>query len=218
MERRRTLLKKEDVSLQFKDKYLTIVSEADSNAIGWKTGYANSARTISISTDEGKTWTTATATTSGVTLATLNTGDTLMIKGSNNEYFDTGGSWNSPRSNMFTSSGNFYVEGNIMSLIYGDDFNDKTTLPTANSFRYMFYNCSKLTTAENLIMPATTLTESCYDRMFSNCTILTTAPVLPAQTLVTGCYSYMFNGSRALNNIRCLAVDHSASNCTNNWV
>lgn len=215
-ERRRVLLFEEAGG--YENQYFTIVSEADNNAIGWKTGYANAARTISISTDNGKTWTDVTATTSGVTLATLNTGDTLLVRGTNTAYYDEGGSWNNPRANMFTSSGNFHVEGNIMSLVYGKNFKGQTELTAANTFRYMFYNCSKLTTAENLIMPATTLTNYCYDRMFSNCTILTTAPKLPATTLVTGCYSYMFNGSRALNYVKCLAVDHSASSCTSNWL
>ena len=82
----------------------------------------------------------------------------------------------------------------------------------------MFYNNKGLTSAENLSLPATTLTSACYSDMFSGCTSLTTAPELPATTLADSCYSNMFNGCTKLNYIKCLATDISASNCLYSWV
>jgi len=50
----------------------------------------------------------------------------------------------------------------------------------AHCYRYMFSDCTSLTTAPSL--PATTLTDYCYYYMFKGCTSLTTAPQLPATT------------------------------------
>lgn len=100
--------------------------------------------------------------------------------------------------NYFKTTGNFKVYGNIMSLCYGDDFVNKTTLPWTYTFYYLFSSCTKLVDASNLILPATTLTNYCYFYMFNNCTALTTAPELPATTLANGCYFYMFYGCTAL--------------------
>lgn len=71
------------------------------------------------------------------------------------------------------------------------------TQPLANyCYRYMFFNCTSLTTAPEL--PATTLAQQCYIYMFSGCASLTTAPELPATTLATNCYGYMFDNCTSL--------------------
>lgn len=69
-----------------------------------------------------------------------------------------------------------------MSLIYGDNFENKTTM-FYGCFGSLFYNCKALVSAENLILPANTLSNSCYLSMFGSCGNLTTAPELPATTL-----------------------------------
>ena len=97
----------------------------------------------------------------------------------------------------FKVSGNttYNVKGNVMSLLYGDEFSDKTDL-TGND--YVFYRLfeynTKLVDSLNLILPATTLTKYCYQGMFRDCTSLVSAPELPATTLVNYCYYYMFQG------------------------
>lgn len=198
----------------YSQDYFTIVSTSDNNTIGWKSSnsYSSYIRTISVSTDNGQTWTSITSSTSGVTLATLNTNDKLLIKGSNYSYAP------SSNYNYFTSTDTFNVEGNIMSMLYGDDFGGQTTLPSTRTFYDLFYQNTNIVNAGNLILPATTLTSYCYEYMFYNCTGLTTAPVLPATTLATYCYYYMFCGCTSLNQIICLATDISASNCLTNWV
>ena len=90
-----------------------------------------------------------------------------------------------------------------------------TTL-TGSCYYQMFWNCSGLTEAPEL--PATTLATFCYYGMFWNCTGLTAAPVLPATTLVSNCYGNMFYGCKKLNTVTCLATDHSATGCTNEWL
>jgi len=145
----------------------------------------------------------------------------------------------------FSTSYDFDVEGNVMSLLHGDNFigekdlsgnsfvfetlfNGCNTLISAEKFilpsttlteacyARMFYNCSNLITAPSL--PATTLADSCYEQMFEGCTSLTTAPILSATALTDYCYNNMFSNCTSLASITCLATNISASNCTNNWV
>jgi hypothetical protein len=80
----------------------------------------------------------------------------------------------------------------------------------------MFKGCSCLTNAPKL--PATTLADSCYSEMFYGCASLTVAPELPATSLIAGCYFAMFAGCANLKSVTCLAVDISASGCTENWL
>ena len=80
----------------------------------------------------------------------------------------------------------------------------------------MFAACTSLTTAPSL--PATTLAVECYSGMFRACSALTTPPSLPAPTLVEKCYYLMFQNCSSLDNLTCLAVDVSATECTTQWL
>lgn len=155
-----------------------------------RTGYT---KTISASTDNGQTWTEMQS-GYGSSASTINVsaGDKLIFKGTNAAYGD------SLNYSMFSgSTAYFNVEGNIMSLIYGDDFRGQTTLTETYTFYYLFMSTNVIST-ENLILPATTLTTNCYTSMFYHCTSLTTAPELPATTLVDYCYDNMFAGCTSL--------------------
>ena len=192
---------------------LTLISLDDNNVIGWKSNKSTNLKTISVSTDNGATWTSYTASTAsaGTTLATLNTGDKLLVKGNNNLYAS------SSFYHWFRCTGRFNPVGNMMSLIYGDNFIDKVDFPSGSTYNFaaMFDSC-KVITAENLILPATTLTAFCYTNLFQFCTQLTTSPVLGALTLANYSYQLMFTGCKLLNKITCLATDISASNCVTN--
>ena len=96
------------------------------------------------------------------------------------------------------STASFEVEGNIMSLIYGDDFKNNSTISSDYAFTGLFSNCTKLVSAENLVLPATTLTQQCYRYMFRDCTSLTTEPKLPATNLAYFCYGDMFSNCTSL--------------------
>ena len=190
--------------------YFTIVSLEDNNDIGWKTQDNTIKKSISVSTDNGSTWLSYNPSTTGTKLATLNNGDKLLIKGNNIWYQGSGVS-----RIYFTSTKNFNIEGNIMSLSYGDNFYDKTTLDeTVNwHFKNIFCGCTKLISAENLILPATTLAYGCYESMFDGCSSLTKAPILPATKLASACYSGMFNGCSSLAKAPDLHATELASSC-----
>lgn len=195
--------------IPYSEQYLTFESLDDNNAI-YLRAVSNTNVTVSASTDNGATWTAYTSTNggSGTTIATLNTGDKVLIKGTNQAY----------TNNRFNSSGQFEMYGNIMSLLYGDNFSGQTALTDNYLFFSLFNACTGLTSAENLIMPATTLTYDCYGYMFFNCTSLTKAPELPAATLIDGCYQYMFASCSNLNYVKCLATNISATQSTVYWL
>ena len=153
-------------------------------------------------------WTTFRTSGSYYQLNGLKTGDEVQIRASG---------WNFGSYNQLTCSSIFNLKGNIMSLINPTDFHNITTVG-GYAFAYIFRDCTGLTDASELVLPATTLAQSCYSEMFSGCTSLTQAPELPATTLGKYCYSYMFEGCSNLNYIKCLATDISASDCTANWV
>ena len=218
------------------DRYLTFVAEEDGTFRFY--GYGS----VKYSLNNGTTWNTL---ANGTDTPTVAAGNRIMWKAGLRprgiqEDTDYG-----LGIGFFSSSGKFSAEGNIMSLLCNDNFADCTSLYGYDyAFNMLFFNCTGLTSAENLILPATTLASYCYSNMFQGCTSLTTAPELPATTLasycyssmfqgckilviapmlpapilVDGCYSYMFYNTNLLCVIRCLATDISASNCTYDWV
>lgn len=160
---------------------------------------------ISYSTDNGTTWTEGNS-------VSVSANDKVLWKGTMTQLTNGVGT--------FVSSNNaFTVEGNVMSLLYGDDFVGQVDLTGKdNAFNKLFYYCRTITSAENMILPATTLSQSCYANMFNGCTRLTTAPTLPATTLSSYCYIYMFGDCTSLNSITCLATTYSTTYDTIFWV
>ena len=225
----------------WEDKYFTIESLKDNNTIYLRATNTSVTKTISASTDNGTTWTEYTSSTgdSGTTLATLNTGEKILVKGENSTYATSYENYN-----QFKTTGQFEVKGNIMSLVSGDSFANADELTGTYTFTSLFSGCTGLTSAENFILPATTLALYCYWSMFQDCTGLTTAPKLPVETLPMQCYSCMFagctslttapelpakkltylcyncmfNGCTSLNYIKCLATDLTDDSTTNSWV
>ena len=157
--------------------YLTFVALQDGT-------FKFSRNAMQYSLDNGTTWTTLAANTSS---PTVTTGNKIMWK-------QTGLTPNSSNGiGTFSATGNFNVQGNIMSLLYGDNFRNKTNLSGKDYvFRNLFNGNAKIVSAENLVLPATTLASYCYYSMFFGCTNMTTAPELPATTLANYCYAGMF--------------------------
>lgn len=140
----------------------------------------------------------------------LNSGDVARFK-----YTDT----EIGCSNAFANNGiHFIAYGNIESLEYGDDFISMQTYTTQQNFSYLFSNCSGLTDVSNIVLPATTLANSCYASMFYGSTSFTTAPELPATTLVNNCYEDMFRNCNSLNYVKCLATSLTANFPLYFWV
>jgi len=144
---------------------------------------------LSYSTNNGETWTELPANTS---TPTINANQTIMWKGE--LISDTANG-----IGTFSSSDNksFDAYGNIMSLLYGDSFIGKKDLIGKPSvFKALFEN-SQISYANNLILPALTLSANCYDSMFKNSSV-SYIPELPATTLTDSCYAYMFSGCEDL--------------------
>ena len=183
----------EDDSVKYKQKpdyskqYLTFVAVED-GTFNFKNIY-NNPQTIDYSLDGGETWTTL---ANNANTPTIHQGDKIMWKNAS--------SISSAGFGRFASTGKYNVEGNVMSIPYGDNFIGQETIPISmqNTFMYLFSGCTGVTSAENLSLPATTLVSNCYNAMFKDCTSLTTAPQLPATTLTGGCYRDMFRGCTSL--------------------
>lgn len=197
----------------YSGQYLTFVAE-ESGTFQFTKSSGNTTD-IQYSLDDGSTWSTLASDTNSPTIAA---GQKILWKGTLTpiEYYH----WAYPYGiGRFSSTGSFSVQGNIMSLLYGDNFDGQTSLSGKDwAFATLFMGCNGITSAENLILPATTLVNGCYIYMFNYCLNLTTAPELPATTLVDYCYRSMFESSKKLNYVKCLATNISASNCTTNWL
>ena len=164
---------------------------------------------LEYSVDDGNTWVNLPTDTN---TPTVTSGDKIMFKQVNPTISSSYG------IGSFSSTGKFNVSGNIMSLLYGDDFDGQISLSGKNNvFARLFYNC-KMISASNLILPATTLASGCYGYMFYGCTSLTTTPELPATTLADNCYSRMFYNCSKLNSITCYATTNITTTNLNNWV
>ena len=123
-------------------------------------------------------------------------------------------SFNNGCSSPFAVSAPFNVKGNIMSLLYGDNFKGQIDLSGKyEAFLSLFFNCATLQNAENLILPATTLADFCYYHMFDGCTSLTTSPELPATTLANNCYQNMFFGCTNLTEAPQLPATTLVNDC-----
>ena len=151
------------------------------------TSFSFTQNDLQYSLDNGSTWTTLTA---GNSTPQLSTGNKILWK-------QTGLTTNYGIG-TFSATGKFNACGNIMSLVYGDNFIGQTTLSQNTMFESLFQSCNKIINANNLILPATTLADYCYYFMFDACSSLTTAPELPATTLALGCYQVMFDACSSL--------------------
>ena len=200
-----------EIDIDYSTKYFTIVSLEDNNLITFKAANSNSEKTVYISTDDGNTWTNY-ITTSDIQIP-LNANKKLLIKGTNSSY----GGTTVTRFNKFIATKQIKVEGNIMSLFYGDNFENQSTFTTDYALLKLFNGCTQLISADNLILPNTTRAY-CYQGMFSGCSNLIKGPFLPTTGLAIASYYEMFDGCTSLNYIKCLATNISAANSTKNWV
>ena len=182
--------------------YLTF--EAIDNCV-----FSLSGHSCSYSLDDGDTWTTLASNTDSPTVPA---GKTIMFKSTGAQFGTSDG------CGTFSSTGRFKAYGNVMSMAWGDDFSGQTGFSgKTHIFDSMFRNCTGLTDAGDMLLPATTLTNYCYYRMFAGCTSLTSAPsVLPATTLADNCYESMYYGCTSLNSPSEIQAITLASGCCAN--
>lgn len=117
------------------------------------------------------------------------------------------------KESYFESTCKFNVSGNIMSMVYGDDFAGKTTLPTESTMITGLFIFTDVVDASKLILPATKLTSFCYEGMFHRCESLVKAPELPAKDISILCYREMFSGCISLTNAPKLPATTLADEC-----
>ncbi len=130
----------------------------------------------------------------------------MRLKGNNPDGF------NKSSSNFISfaiTGGNPAVQGNVMSLIGGDNFSSLNTIPCDYCFYALFCpypptafstsysstvsTSTSLSKAHELVLPATTLTAYCYAYMFAGNVSLFTGPSLPAMVMQPWCYAHMFD-------------------------
>ena len=178
------------------DEYLTFVALED----GTFTFTPSGGNVISYSIDNGDSWTEENS-------VELTQGNKVLWRGEMTpvDYSGVG---------KFSSTGQFEAQGNVMSLLFGNDFKGKTDL-TGKSYAFysLFNSNSKLVSTQNLSLPAETLADYCYCDMFSGCTGLTTALTLPATTLASNCYVDMFSGCTGLTTAPVLPATILADSC-----
>lgn len=185
-------------------------------------------------------WTSMGTTDTTAITATIPAGGRLYLKAVTNRWCINSSGYH---SNRIAASGSHSVGGNIMSLIFGDNYMTGTTISTyafrslfdgdtaladasqlllpvnrlaSECYAYMFRGCTSLAAAPEL--PAMTLSVGCYNRMFVSCTSLATAPELPAKKLYTSSYDGMFVNCTSLNRVITYAEDISESYCTFYWL
>lgn len=163
--------------------YFRLVSRG-SGTITFFANRADSGNTLSYSLNSGSTWSVL---ENGSPSPSLSEGDVVMLKGSNLTI-------NGGGIGTFSSTTNFDVEGNIMSLHYGDNFEGETSLSGKdNAFMNLFSGCTTVINADKLVLPATTLSKQCYCNMFIRAINLAKPPSLSAATtLDVGCCQNMY--------------------------
>ena len=157
---------------------------------------------------DGRNWTRLTVddTAQSITTPTIQTGGKVYWRGSGIQYMTSDSRTNDyfNKTSYFSSSNRFDASGNIMSMLYAEDFEGKTAFPgTSNQYfniGAMFQHCEYLVHAADLLLPATTLKHLCYTGMFYYCGSLLDAPSLPATVISNAnyCYRYMFQGCSSL--------------------
>lgn len=229
----------------YENDYLTF-RITSAGTICWKSVGSGYAKTIEYSLNGGE-WTSITAASSPTAINVV-ADDVIRFKGTNTTYAGSKANYASfgkdtSGATDIGSTAHFVAEGNVMSLIYGDNFIGNTAMTGTYNFCSLFKR-TNIESAENLVLPSTTLTNYCYRAMFSWCTVLSVAPKLLATTLAQGvywymfeqcaiteapellaehlvaeCYGNMFTGCTSLNYIKCMAIDgFSTTNCKQNWV
>lgn len=181
-ERRRSMMGGKKAGVDYSLQYFTLKALQSGT-------FTHTRFPVDYSVDGGDTWSTLSA---GSSTPTVQAGTKVMFRGTITPYSSSG-------VGTFTGSNNFEAEGNVMSLLYGNNFIGQVDLTGKDSaFCGLFRESYSLKSAKNLSLPATTLSQHCYDNMFYGCSNLTSAPELPATTLANYCYFEMFYSCRSL--------------------
>ena len=166
---------------------LTLEAVSGTITVNFKTD-----KTIEYSLDDGLNWVASTPSSeSNIQII----GNKILLRGNNPSY----------NGSYIRCEDEFYVYGNIMSLISGNDFANIKAFDKEKgegAFYGFLGGNHKLMShdVKKLVLPATTLTPNCYRSMFIGCESMTRAPALPAKDLTgaESCYTDMFESCRSL--------------------
>lgn len=180
----------EEGEKDYSKQYLTMRSAEDAQFSFVRRG---SGADIQYSLDEGATWT---ALHSGEWTPLVEAGHNIMWKGELEPA--TGEDVSEAGVGSFKCTHDYLVEGNVMSLLWGEVFEHHNELKGGRCFAILFSSVGEydpdaptLVNAENLVLPSLVMTEGAYAYMFYRCK-LRKAPKLPATILAGMCYMAMF--------------------------
>src|SRR5574344_1823381 len=108
--------------VDYTTEYLTF-NILSAGTINWTASNTSIAKTIDYKLNNNEWTSIASNTGSSAPTITVNSGDKLQFRGNNAQYATDSSSYNS-----FGGSALFAVEGNIMSLIYGNEFKNNLTI------------------------------------------------------------------------------------------
>lgn len=203
-------------AIDYSKQYMTFEVVEGGN-ITFTASNANLVKTIQYSLDNGTTWTRITSSTTTQELGgNLSVGDKVLVKGTNYAY----GDWRDYR-NSFNGTAKVNVYGNVLSLIYGDDFIDRHTISGDRTFLALFTGWVNLLSAEHLIMQFDVTKSNSCRWMFSGCTLLTHSPELLITSIASNyAFGEMFNGCTNLRHIKCTTTTFGTYDnyCLSNWV
>lgn len=177
---------------QFAVACFTIEAREDDTSITFNYTYASHG--IQYSTDNGGSWNQYGA---GDEIP-LSAGGTIQVQGNASKIKD--------RGVLFNSNNPCYIYGDIMTLVWGVDYDpdthslvDSGSPNNRNLFEGLFKNNDyiDIPSGRPLILPGTT-TNGCFKSMFEGCTSLTRTPELPASEVKTEAYRQMFKGCTGL--------------------
>lgn len=176
----------------------------------WKNMGTEYITSISYSKDNGQTW----FTTNNIDnkdehlqiIVDVNPKDEILWKGIAQQLGFYDQIEDNNVGSFFSSTAEFIVDGNIMSLLYGDNFLGEHTLNYEYMFTRLFFNSDGedimsclLISAYNLRLPTSISYNNCYMDMFYNCTYLKSAPkILPYISTIESYNLYMFQNCTSL--------------------
>ena len=182
---------------KYEGDYLTMVILTGGTVGFAKTTYGNA---VQYSLNGGSTW--------GSMNGSINVqaGDRVLLR-----------NWSpiNSQSNGWFIQGTAYfnLEGNLMSLVSGGDYASSDTIRNEGEFSGLFSR-TNVVSAENMVLPATTIREVCYFSMFGACEHLVTPPAeLPAKELKWRCYRSMFAECDSLTSAPEILADYTALEC-----
>ena len=203
------------------------------------------AKTLQYSKDKTN-WTTITLSSTAYTI-TLNKGEKVYFRGNEGvlnyyvnvveiQVVEIQATTNILGTQTHTIGGNIntlvnYITPDELTLtqgVFARLFQNNTTITSAENltlpatkmtqycYRSLFKGCTSLINPPEL--PATEMAQDCYRDLFRGCTSLINPPELPAKVLVEGCYRSTFQGCTSLNEVTVYADDISATQCIINWL